>query len=312
MKNSIFGILFLITFFSFSQEKEYSSETLDINEYVKGTLVTPNIEEKVPLVILLQGSGPTDRDGNQSFVKNDALKKLAQALAAEGVASYRYDKRIFQVQRLGIKEQDMRFDDFVADAITVLDHFKGHEKFENIVVLGHSQGSLVGMLAAKDRADGFISIAGLAQPIDGMLTEQIANQMPGLKENVQQAFSEMRNSGSTSSYNPVLESIFRPSVQPFILSWMKYNPEEEIAKLEIPVLLINGSNDLQVGETEAQQLKEAHPEARLVILENMNHILRKIDGDDLMNSKSYNEPGNPLHPELVDHLVEFIQSLDEL
>jgi uncharacterized protein len=312
MKNSIFGAFLLITSLIFAQENQFKSATLDINEYIKGTLVTPELEEKTPLVIMLQGSGPTDRDGNQSFVKNDALKKLAHALANEGIASYRYDKRIFQVQRLGIKEQDMRFDDFVTDAISTLEYFKDHNSYEKIVVLGHSQGSLVGMLAARDRADGFISIAGLAQPIDNILIEQIENQLPGLKENVQQAFHEMRTSGSTSSYNPVLESIFRPSVQPFILSWMKYHPQEEIAKLEIPVLLINGSNDLQVSEAEARQLKEAYPEAELVILENMNHILRKIEGDDLMNSKSYNEPGQPLHPELVGHLVEFISKLDEI
>lgn len=309
MKSHIFALLFLIYSTGNAQEAHYTSEEIDINEFIKGTLVTPVSEEKMPLVILLPGSGPTDRNGNQSFMKNDALKKLAVELAENGIASYRYDKRILQAQRLRISEKDMRFDNFVTDAISVLDHFKDQEKFNKTVVLGHSQGSLVGMIAAKDRADGFISIAGVAQPIDSIITQQIANQMPGLKTNVQQAFSELRTNGSTSGYNPVLESIFRPSVQPFMLSWMKFDPREEIAKLQIPVLLINGSNDLQVGETEAQQLKEAHPDAGLVILENMNHILRKIEGDDLENSKSYNEAQLPLHPELVPKLVEFIEGL---
>ena len=310
MKKSIFILLLFTFFFSFSQETQFSSEDIDINKYIKGTLVKPASEEKMTLVIMLQGSGPTDRNGNQSFMKNDAMKKLAHALAENGIASYRYDKRIQQAQRLNIAEKDMRFDDFVTDAISAIDHFKGQENFEKIVILGHSQGSLVGMLAAKDRADGFISVSGIAQPIDSMLTEQISRQMPALKENVQQAFSEMRTTGSTSSYNPVLESIFRPSVQPFILSWMKYDPMEEIAKLEIPVLLINGSNDLQVDEKEAQQLKEAYPDAELVILDNMNHILRKIEGDDLENSKSYNEPGLPLHPELITVVSRFIENLE--
>lgn len=310
MKNLFFTFFLLLAATGYAQDEHYTSEDIDINEYIKGTLVTPVSEEKMPLVILLQGSGPTDRNGNQSFLKNDALKKLALELAKNGIASYRYDKRILQAQRLNIQEKDIRFDDFVTDAISVLDHFKSSEKFEKTVVLGHSQGSLVGMLAAKDRADGFISIAGVAQPIDSILTVQIANQMPGLKENVQQTFREMRTTGSSSSYNPVLESIFRPSVQPFILSWMKFDPREEIAKLEIPVLLVNGSNDLQVGEEEANQLKEAHPEAQLVILENMNHILRKIEGDDLENSKSYNEASLPLHPELIPALVKFVENIE--
>lgn len=309
MKNNIFAALLLITSICVAQEPTWKSEILDLNEYIKGTLVTPASEEKVPLVIMLQGSGPTDRDGNQSFLKNDALKKLAHALAAEGIASYRYDKRIFQVQRLGIKEQDMRFDDFVTDAVNTIEHFKLNSEFNKVIVLGHSQGSLVGMLAAKDRADAFISIAGVAQPIDSILIQQIAQQLPGLKENAEQAFAEMRAEGSTTNYNPVLESIFRPSVQPFILSWMNYHPQKEIANLQIPVLIINGNNDLQVNETEAELLKNSYPEARLVILEDMNHILRKIEGDDLMNSKSYNEPGQPLHPELTEHLVEFIRNL---
>lgn len=310
MKNKLLISLLIFSSFCTAQQAEFSSEEIDINEFIEGTLVTPVSEENMPLVVMLQGSGPTDRNGNQSFMKNDALKKLAHELAEEGIASYRYDKRILQMQKLQIKEQDMRFDDFVTDAVSVLEHFGNNDKFNKIIVLGHSQGSLVGMLAAKDRADAFISIAGVAQPIDSILTQQIAIQMPGLKENVQQAFSEMRNNGSTTSYNPILESIFRPSVQPFILSWMIYDPLEEIAKLDIPVLIINGNNDLQVSETEAEMLKNAHPDAELVIVENMNHILRKIEGDDLMNSKSYNEPGQPLHPELVDHLTAFIEGLE--
>lgn len=310
MKNLLFVLLLFISSIGFSQEEHYTSEEVNLNEYVKGTLVTPVSEEKMPLVILIQGSGPTDRNGNQSFMKNDALKKLALAFAENGIATYRFDKRVLQAQRLNIAEKDMRFDDFVTDAVSVLDYFKEHPKFEKVVLLGHSQGSLVGMLAAKDRADGLISIAGVAQPIDSILTTQIANQMPGLKENVQQTFREMRMTGSSSAYNPVLESIFRPSVQPFILSWMKYDPREEIAKLEIPVLLINGNNDLQVEETEAQLLQEANPDAEVVIIENMNHILRKIEGDQLENSKSYNEAGLPLHPDLVPKLVEFIEGIE--
>lgn len=309
MKKFFFFIFSCLTATGLAQENKFTSTEINLDPYVKGTLVTP-ATEKVPLVIMLQGSGPTDRDGNQSFFKNDAMKKLALALAEKGIASYRYDKRIMQSQQLGIKEADMRFEDFITDAENVLEHFEEDEKFSKLIVLGHSQGSLVGMVAARDRADAFISIAGVAQPIDSILIEQIANQLPGLKENVRQAFKEMRDKGSTSSYNPVLESIFRPSVQPFILSWMKYDPLEEISKLEIPVLIINGSNDLQVDETEAEALRTAKPEAELVILQDMNHILRKIESDNLENSKSYGEAYRPLHPQLVDVLAKFIEEVE--
>jgi pimeloyl-ACP methyl ester carboxylesterase len=310
MKNLISALFFLLSASGIAQEEKFTSTEVNLDPYVKGTLVTPNSSEESPLVIMLQGSGPTDRHGNQSFMKNDALKKLAFALAEDGISSYRYDKRIMQMQRLGIKEQDIRFDDFITDAVSVLDHFKEDERFSSLIVLGHSQGSLVGMVAARDRADAFISLAGVAQPIDSILIQQVADQMPGLKENAEQAFMEMRDTGSTSGYNPVLESIFRPSVQPFILSWMKYEPKEEISKLEIPVLIVNGSKDLQVEEAEAEALRVASSNAEFLILEDMNHVLRKIEGDDLENSKSYNEAYRPLHPELVDVLVKFIKEVE--
>ncbi|MHA6281206.1 alpha/beta hydrolase family protein [Salinimicrobium sp. CAU 1759] len=310
MKNIIPAIFFLLSVCALAQEEKFFSTEVNLDPYVKGTLIIPNSSEASPLVIMLQGSGPTDRHGNQSFMKNDALKKLSIALAEEGISTYRYDKRIMQMQQLGIREQDIRFDDFITDAVSVLDHFAEDERFDKLVVLGHSQGSLVGMVAAQNRADAFISVAGVAQPIDSILIQQIAHQMPGLKANAQQSFKELRDSGSTSSYNPVLESIFRPSVQPFILSWIKYEPTEEISKLKMPVLIINGSKDLQVEEAEAEALRVANPDAEFVILKDMNHVLRKIEGDDLENSKSYNEAYRPLHPELVDVLVKFIREVE--
>lgn len=311
MKYNFFCLLVLsISGFIQAQENQAVSQDIKINEFVEGTLLVPSSGEDVPLVIMLQGSGPTDRNGNQSFAKNDSFKKLAQGLAEKDIASFRYDKRIFQMQKLKITEKDMRFEDFVIDASSAIDFFTDLDEFKTIVVLGHSQGSLVGMIAAKDKADAFISIAGLSRTIDAALVEQIGQQMPNLKESSRIAFEEMRKQGSTNNYNPVLASVFNPSLQPFMLSWMKYNPIEEIQKLDIPVLLINGTEDLQVSPEEAEELFEAKPTAELVILENMNHVLTPIEGDDLENSKSYNEPKRPLHPELVPVIVEFIKGIE--
>ncbi|MFD0976217.1 alpha/beta hydrolase [Salinimicrobium gaetbulicola] len=312
MKNSIFVLLFLVTSITFGQNNQLSSEDIKINKFVEGTLLKPTTQERPPLIIMIQGSGPIDRNGNQSFMKSDYFKKLAYELAEKGIASYRYDKRILRASQLGLQEKDIRFDDFISDASSVLAHFKNDSTFSKLVVLGHSQGSLVGMVAAKDAADAYISIAGPSQPIDSVITQQIAKQVPGLKENVQTSFKEIRETGSSNSYNPVLETVFRPNLQPFMLSWMQYDPRKEIADLEIPVLIINGNKDLQIGEESAQELKDANPDAELVIIDKMNHVLRKIEGSDLENSKSYNEPGNPIHAELVSTLVKFIKSIDEL
>lgn len=311
MKNRICTLLIVFaTITMAAQQASVTAEELDINQFIKGTLISPVTEENHDLVILVHGSGPVDRNGNQSFMKNDSFKKLATELSVKGIATYRFDKRILQMDRLNIKEEQIRLDDFITDVISTIEYFKKNGNYKNVVVVGHSQGSLVGMVAAKDRADAFVSIAGAAYPIDSIIVEQIAVQMPELKESAQQSFQEMRVTGSSKNYNPMLEMIFRPSVQPFILSWMHYDPQENIKALDIPVLLINGSSDLQVKEEQAAKLQEAKPEAKLVILDKMNHVLRKIEGDELENSKSYNQPHLPLHPDLVSEIVHFIKSLE--
>lgn len=311
MKFKLLSLLILIAAPLLSQETQPKDEEITINEFISGSLLAPTSEDKPPLVIIIAGSGPTDRNGNQSFLKNDSYKKLARGLSKKGIASFRYDKRILKAQELGIKESELSFDDFVTDAISVLDHFREKDDYGKIILLGHSQGSLIGMLAAEEKADAFISIAGAGKPIDSIIVEQIAIQMPGFEEGTRTSFKEMREKGSTSSYNPMLEAIFRPSVQPFLLSWMIYDPVAEIAKLDIPVLILNGTNDFQVTEKEAELLKAANPGAKLVLLEGMNHVLTKIESDDtLTNSKSYNEPALPLHPELLPTISAFIKDLE--
>lgn len=312
MNNNFFSVLLIMVQFSFAQEgtvTDLDSEEIRINRFVTGTLLIPSSAENPPLVILIQGSGPTDRNGNQSFMRNDSFKKLAQGLAASGIASFRYDKRIFEMKRLGLTEKEIRFDDFITDGISVLEHFGDQDQFRKIVVLGHSQGSLVGLLSVRDRADAFISIAGAGRPIDSVIVNQLKEQMPGLDVEAKESFGELREKGSTSKYNPALASIFKPELQKFMLSWMKYDPAKEISELNMPVLIISGTQDLQVSHEEAEKLKEALPQASLVHLENMNHVFRKIQGDDLENSKSYNEPRRPLHPGLIPTVENFIHSL---
>ncbi len=294
----------------FSQMLPYTENLVSVNELIDGTLSLPDNIETPPLVILIQGSGPTDRDGNQRMLKNDASKKIAHQLAGFGIATYRFDKRIFKMDKFKIKEEDLRFEDFVTDVNSILEYFRADKKFDKIILSGHSEGSLIGMLAAAQSADAFISLAGPGRSIDKIVVEQLAKQSEELSENARQAFDEIIKSGSTLNYSPLLESIFRPSVQPYIASWMRYDPVLEIAKLEMPILIINGSFDLQVDITDAEILNASAQNSKLVILKNMNHIFREIPGDNLENTKAYNEPNRPLHPELIPVLTDFIKSLE--
>jgi hypothetical protein len=113
---------------------------------------------------------------------------------------------------------------------------------------------------------------------------------------------------TTTDYPATLASVFSLDIQPFMINWMKYTPTEIIKELKMPILIINGTKDLQVSEDEAKLLKVANDKTTLIIIENMNHVLFDIEGDDLENSKSYNESNRPISPKLISSIMEFIRS----
>lgn len=291
----------------YAQDKTFSEQQLTINKHIDGTLLLPNEINEPNLAIIIAGSGPTDRNGNQNFLKNNSLKKLAERLAEKGIGTFRYDKRIVKQIRQGNIDPNISFNDFVTDAISVLNFFKSKNSFNKIYIIGHSQGSLVGMLSAKEGADGFISLSGAGKPIDEVIIDQINITAPMFTEDAKRVFSILKVGGITEDYPAALASIFNKEVQPFMTSWMRYNPEEEIKTLQIPILIINGDNDLQVSVEEANLLKAAVNNAQLEIIEKMNHILVPIEGDNLENSKSYNEPLRKLSLKLIDVIASFIK-----
>lgn len=283
---------------------------ISVSPFIDGTILIPETEKKSPLVILIADSGPTDRNGNQQMMTNNHLKFLAEGLYKSGIATFRYDKRIIkQMLDKTITEESIRFDDFIKDARDIVAYFKRSEAFSKIYVLGHGQGSTVGMIAAQDGVDGYISIAGPGRSIDEVIVAQLSEQAPGLKDNARIAFDELAANGSTQNYSPGLASIFRPSIQPFIRSWMKYDPAVELAKLDIPVLIIVGDKDIQVLLSEGEILKAAKPDATYTIITNMNHPLKELKAadDDLINQKSYNEPRRPVIQELIETVAAFVK-----
>ena len=309
MRSKTFLLLWLIAASPlFAQSDNTNAQNLRITPLVSGTLMIPDVESP-PLVILIAGSGPTDRDGNQQMMKNNSLRYLAEELYKQGVASFRYDKRIVQQMKDGsIDERQIRFQDFIDDAAAVIDRFKAEDNFSRVVVIGHSQGSLVGMVAAQGRADGFVSIAGAGQEIDDVIVDQLSKQAPGLVDNARQSFDDLRANGVAQNFSPGLASIFRSDIQPFILTWMQYDPKVEIGKLDMPVLIINGEKDFQVQVSEAEILKNARPDARMIIIPKMNHIFKEIEGSDMDNAKSYNDYKLPVMPELVDAISGFVKN----
>lgn len=286
-------------------EKDYLV-TISTSE-IKGTLLTPNTIKKLPLVIFIAGSGPTDRNGNSTMTKNNSLKFLAEGLADQNIATYRFDKSILTTSKnVGFKEDSLRFEDEVEEVKELVQHFKKNKSFSKIYLMGHSQGSLVAILAAKNAVDGFISIAGAGRPIDLIITEQIERQAPFLKDETIKILADLKKEKIVEEINPYLIALFRKSVQPFLISWIKYHPQMEIHQLKIPILIINGTKDLQVTVKDAELLKEANLDAELVLIDNMNHIFKKIEGDIIENQKSYNNPDLPVMPELIQSITSFI------
>ena len=305
MKLSI--LLSLIYIGAFAQEKNYGTTLVSIDQEIQGTLLSPKKQNNAPLAILIAGSGPTDRDGNQAHLKNNSLKYLAEGLAEKEISVFRYDKRIIaQMNKGTVQEDKLTFEDGVNDALLVVNYFK--KKYKNIIIIGHSEGALIGILAAqKTPVSKLISLSGAGSNSATLIEEQIKKNAPQLKEEAQRILNLLKKGEQVDNISPYLAPVFRKSVQPYLISWFKYNPTKEIAKMKIPVFIIQGTNDLQVEKKEAQLLKEAQPKAQLLFVEGMNHILKEVKTIE-ENQQSYLKPDIPTSPKLIEAIAQFIKN----
>jgi pimeloyl-ACP methyl ester carboxylesterase len=237
---------------------------------------------------------------------------LAESFAGNGISTLRFDKRgIAKSKSAMTSESDLRFDTYINDALEWINLLQKDKRFSKIIVLGHSEGSLIGIVAAEQSAavSGLISVAGAGSPIDTILHSQLKTQLsPQLLDESVKILDTLRQGKTVSKMNPVLLSLFRPSVQPYMISWIKYDPAAEIKKLRIPVLIIQGSTDIQVSIKDARLLSAAKPDAKLLIIDNMNHIMKQAEADRQNNIATYSNPELPLKQGLVEELVSFIKN----
>ena len=279
---------------------------------VHGTLRLPGGADKAPVVLIVAGSGPTDRDGNSAMLpgRNDSLKMLADALAQAGFASVRYDKRGIAASRAAaLDESQLRFDTYVDDAAAWIAKLKRDPRFTKPAVIGHSEGALIGMLAAeKAGASAYVSLAGVAEGPGAVLRKQFAGKLPPpLAADNERILASLEQGKPVAEVPPALMALYRPSVQPYMISWMKYVPAQRIAALRMPVLIVQGTTDIQVGVEQAQALKAARPDAELLIVPGMNHVLKEVPLDPQQPLASYSDPALPLHPQLMPAVVGFLK-----
>lgn len=307
------AILFSLTSLFANENILFDSSAIELNTktgIIYGTLLLPNnISNKVPVVILISGSGPTDRDGNNPVMKNNSLKQLANALANNGIASVRYDKRgIGESVKAAKSESELRFEDYISDAIDWISFVKLNPKFSKVIIIGHSEGSLIGMNAAK-YANGFVSISGAGSSADIILKEQLAPKGKVVQDLCYPIIDSLKAGVMIKDVNPLLNSLFRLSVQPYMISWFKHDPQMDIKQLKYPCLILQGDNDLQVSINDAKLLSAASNESRLLIVEKMNHVLKIIDkGDQSANIASYSNIAMPISAVLTDEIIKYIKN----
>lgn len=276
---------------------------------IYGTLLVPtNTNTKIPVALIIAGSGPTDRDGNNPVMKNNSLKLLAESLANKGIASLRFDKRGIGASKQAAKsESDLKFDDYIQDVIAWINLIKQENLFSKIIVIGHSEGSLIGMNAAKE-ANGFISLSGAGNSADFILKDQLSAQGKQIQDMCFPIIDSLKAGKLVSNISPILNSLFRESVQPYMISWFKHNPQADLAQLNYPCLIVQGDNDLQVSIKEAQLLASVSDRHKLVIIEKMNHVLKTIDSRErAVNLAAYSNPTMPISTALTEAIVNYIK-----
>lgn len=248
-----------------------------------GSLVLPDAGAPFPVVLLIGGSGPTDRDGNnpQLPVRIDNLKLLAEALAERGIATLRYDKRgVGASVHPGLREGDLRFAHMVDDAVGLALRLRDDPRFEALVLLGHSEGALLAALAAQRAgAAAVVHVAGAGQRASDLLRAQMrANLPPELLPAGLATLQSLEAERLVPDPLADLALLFRPSVQPYLVSWFRYDPAEVLEDLPLPLLLVQGTADAQLQVENAHRLQAARPDARLLLVDGMDHGLA-IRGD---------------------------------
>jgi len=271
-----------------------------------------------PLVLIIAGSGPTDRDGNSTLgIKTDMYKLLAQALAARGIGSVRYDKRGIGASVMpAMNEADARFEHYVDDATGWLEMLQTNRtvpRFQQFFVAGHSEGALIGMIAgARAKVAGYVSLCGAGRPGSAIIHDQLRPQLTAEQlAQVDAIMAKLRNGEQVTELpasSPVFSALFHSSIQPYLISWFKYDPAVEIKKLTCPIVLVGGTKDVQVPVAEARTLAAAVPAATLAIVDGMSHTLKHVDPDaGVTQQRTYTDPSVPLDPAVIDATASVVK-----
>lgn len=282
---------------------------------LKGTLLAPSNGEPKAAAIIIPGSGPTDRDGNNPLgITAASYRLLAQALAPAGIATLRIDKRGMFASKAAIADpNDVTIAAYAADIGAWVEATKAVTGMSCVWLIGHSEGGLVALQAAQSEADicGLVLLAATGRPLGTVIREQLAANPANafLLEQANAAIDQLEAGErvDTATLHPALGGLFNPAVQGFLISTFALDPAVLIAQTDKPVLIVHGTSDLQVSMADATRLKAAAPEAELVVLPEVNHVLKSVPaGDRGANLATYGKPDLPLAKGVAETIAAFI------
>jgi fermentation-respiration switch protein FrsA (DUF1100 family) len=320
-----FVFLVLSLFFAFKVSAQTTAADAGVTESavslktlygsISGTLAIPNnASGKIPVVIIMAGNGPTDRDGNNAErdIHANTYKLLAYALGKNGIASLRYDKRLVGQSVTTEKEKQLSFEDYTDDAVSLIGMLNDDQRFSKIIIAGHGDGALAGMLATSDEpVSQYISLEGSAETGEKIMTDRMKQGPSYLADEFKTILDSLRRGKTTDNVDPALYHVARTSIQPYIMSWCRYDPIREIKTLKMPVLLIQGTTDLEVSADNGLKLNKAKTNAILKIIRGMNYVLKDAPADKDANLATYKNPDLPLNKEMVQDIVDFINGVKD-
>lgn len=271
-------------------------------------------DKHLPLVIMIAGSGPTDRNGNNNMgLLTNNFMQLADSLSNHNIHSYRYDKRLIgQSTDFKLGESALQFDMYILDVVKIINHFEALG-YHNIYVAGHSEGALIGLNAClKKKVKGYISICGMANDMGTTIEQQLKSNPdvdPKLLSESTKIIKALKSGNKVETISNDLMVLFRPEIQPYLMSAFKHHPAQEIKSLQVPSLIIGGGADLQVSDADATILKQnAIKSSKLLIIKDLNHVLKQVDpSDKTANMATYNNGDLGLHPGFVKAMINFIK-----
>jgi len=269
-----------------------------------------------PMLLIIPGSGPTDRDGNSpAGVSAAPYRMLAEALAAKGVSSARVDKRgMFGSAGAG-DPNAATVRGYAEDIRAWVRTLQGRTGAKCIWVMGHSEGVLMALAAATESSEGIcglVLVSGAGRKLGDVLRDQLRASAP-FAPHLDKALPalerlEAGQSVDTAGMAPVLLSLFAPQVQNYLKDVLARDPAEMSAKVRVPMLVVQGLRDLQTSEADARRIAAANPGARLVLLPDVNHVLKKVESDDrTANIATYGNPSLPLAPGVAEAIADFVR-----